>query len=47
MVHILLPALTVLGLLTLGAVGIATAQDCSGTITADETMNAEMVRYAA
>jgi len=36
-------------LLTLGlvAAGAAAAQDCSGTITADETLKAEHARYAA
>jgi len=34
-------------LITLAAAGIAMAQDCSGTITADETMKAELARYAA
>jgi hypothetical protein len=32
---------------TLAAVGTASAQDCSGTITADEAMAAERARYAA
>ena len=46
-----LRALTLAGLLVglglLAAVGPAAAQDCSGTITADETMKAELARYAA
>jgi ketosteroid isomerase-like protein len=36
--------LTVLGLVVAGA---AFAEDCSGTLTADEAMKAEMSRYAA
>ena len=40
----LLAPLAILGLLT---AGIALAQDCSGTITADEAMKAETARYAA
>ena len=36
--------LTVLGLVAAGA---AFAEDCSGTLTADEAMKAEMSRYAA
>jgi hypothetical protein len=34
-------------LITLAAAGLAAAQDCTGTITADETMKAELARYAA
>jgi hypothetical protein len=33
--------------LALVAAGAAAAQECSGTITADEAMKAEMARYAA
>jgi len=33
--------------MTLLATGTAVAQDCSGTITADEAMKAEQSRYAA
>ena len=40
----LLVPLAILGLLTAGT---AFAQDCSGTITADEAMKAETARYAA
>ena len=40
----LLTPFAILGLL---AVGTASAQDCSGTITADEAMKAETARYAA
>ena len=40
----LLAPLAILGLLTAGT---AFAQDCSGTITADEAMKAEQARYAA
>jgi hypothetical protein len=40
----LLAPLAILGLLTAGT---AFAQDCSGTITADEAMKAETARYAA
>jgi Domain of unknown function (DUF4440) len=36
-----------LAILGLVAVGAASAQDCSGTITADEAMKAETARYAA
>jgi hypothetical protein len=31
----------------MAAAGPATAQDCTGTITADEAMKAELSRYAA
>jgi ketosteroid isomerase-like protein len=33
--------------LILGSAGAASAQDCAGTITADEAMKAETARYAA
>ena len=36
-----------LAMLGLVAAGAASAQDCSGTVTADEAMKAEMSRYAA
>src|SRR5438270_12212256 len=39
--------LTLLAILALVAAGAAAAQDCSGTITADEAMKAETARYAA
>ena len=38
---------TLVSVLGLGAAGAASAQDCSGTITADEAMKAETARYAA
>ena len=44
MVYGSLRVLTCSALLTLG-VAAAAAQDCSGTITADETMKAELARY--
>ena len=34
-------------ILVVAAAGLASAQDCSGTITADEAMKAESARYAA
>ncbi len=36
-----------IAMLGLVAAGAASAQDCSGTITADEAMKAETARYAA
>ena len=39
--------LTLLAILVLVATGAARAEDCSGTITADEAMKAETARYAA
>ena len=39
--------LTLAAMLGLLAAGAASAQDCSGTITADEAMKAETTRYAA
>jgi len=39
--------LALAALITLAAAGLAAAQDCAGTITADETMKAELARYAA
>ena len=38
---------TLIATLILVFAGAASAQDCSGTITADEAMKAEMARYAA
>jgi len=38
---------TLLALLMLVSAGAVSAQDCSGTITADEAMKAEMARYTA
>src|SRR5213080_4258555 len=40
----LFPVFAILGLVAVGAVS---AEDCSGTITADEAMKAETARYAA
>jgi Domain of unknown function (DUF4440) len=39
--------LTPFAVLVLLVAGTASAQDCSGTITADEAMKAETARYAA
>ncbi len=39
--------LALVSMLGLVAAGAASAQDCSGTITADEAMKAETARYAA
>jgi ketosteroid isomerase-like protein len=39
--------LALVAMLGLVAAGAASAQDCSGTITADEAMKAETARYAA
>ena len=36
-----------LAMVGLATAGVASAQDCSGTITADEAMKAETARYAA
>ena len=47
MVNGTLLRLALAALITLAAAGIAAAQNCTGTITADETMKAEMARYAA
>ena len=47
MAHGFLRSLALAALLGLIAVGAAAAQDCTGTITADEAMKAEMARYAA
>jgi hypothetical protein len=43
----LLRALTLALLLGLTVVGVAAAQSCSGTITAEDAMKAEQARYAA
>src|SRR5678815_3618792 len=42
-----LRVLTLAALLTLALAGAVAAQDCTGTITADEAMKAELARYAA
>lgn len=47
MVNGTLLRLALAALITLAAAAIAAAQNCTGTITADETMKAEMARYAA
>jgi hypothetical protein len=47
MTHRLLRLFTLFAILLLGAAGIASAQECSGTITAGEAIRAEMARYAA
>lgn len=47
MVNRTLRRLALAALIMLAAAGIAAAQDCTGTITADEIMKAEMARYAA
>ena len=47
MAHGLLRSLALAALLGLIVVGAAVAQDCTGTITADEAMKAENARYAA
>jgi hypothetical protein len=39
--------LALLAVLTLGVAGAAAAEECSGVITADEAIKAEMARYAA
>jgi len=44
---IFLRSLGVSVILVVVAAGFASAQDCSGTITADEAMKAEAARYAA
>jgi len=46
MTHGLLRLFTLFAILLLGAAGIAAAQECSGSITADEAMKAELARYA-
>jgi len=47
MAHRFLRLFALFVVLGLVATGTATAQDCSGTITADEAMKAETARYAA
>ena len=47
MVNRTLRRLALAALIMLAAAGIAAAQDCTGTITADEIMKAEIARYAA
>jgi Domain of unknown function (DUF4440) len=47
MTHRLLRLFTLFAILGLAAAGNAVAQECSGTITADEAMKAELARYAA
>jgi hypothetical protein len=47
MTHRLLRLFTLFAILGLVAVGTAVAQECSGAITADEAMKAELARYAA
>ena len=38
---------TLIAMLGLGSAGVAWAQECSGTVSADEAMKAETARYAA
>ena len=47
MTHRLLRLFTLFAILGLVAVGTAVAQECSGSISADEAMKAELARYAA
>src|SRR5205814_7843551 len=47
MTHRLLRLVAVLGMLGRVAAGVASAEDCAGTITSDEAMSAETARYAA
>ena len=47
MANRLLRLFALLAILGLVAAGTASAQNCSGTITADEAINAENARYAA
>ena len=47
MTHRLLRLVTLFAICALAAAGAAAAQECSGTITADEAMKAELARYAA
>ena len=47
MAHRFVRLFALLGMLVLGAAGAAAGQECSGAITADEAMKAEMARYAA
>ena len=47
MAHRFLRLFVLFAMLGLIAVGAAAAEECSGTITADEAMKAETARYAA
>ena len=47
MTHRLVRLFALFAVLGLDAAGAAAAQECSGTITADEAMKAETARYAA
>jgi hypothetical protein len=47
MAHRFLRLFVLFAMLGLVAVGAAAAEECSGTITADEAMKAETARYAA
>ena len=47
MAHRVVRLFTLIAMLGFAAAGTAAAQECSGTITADEAMKAEMSRYAA
>jgi hypothetical protein len=47
MADTLVRAFTLIVTLGLAGVGVASAQDCQGTITADQAMKAETARYAA
>jgi hypothetical protein len=47
MAHRVVRLFTLIAMLGFVAAGTAAAQECSGTITADEAMKAEMSRYAA
>ena len=47
MAHRVVPLFTLIAMLGFVAAGTAAAQECSGTITADEAMKAELARYAA
>jgi len=47
MAHTFLRLFALFAMLGLVAAGAAAAEECSGTITADEAMKAEMARYAA
>ena len=47
MAHRVVRLFTLIAMLGFAAAGTAAAQECSGTITADEAMKAETARYAA
>jgi hypothetical protein len=47
MTDTLVRTVTLIVTLGLAGVGVASAQDCQGTITADQAMKAETARYAA